>query len=79
MDTYRCVHIGQHPYLDSLRPDGFHQSLTKEHGETMLVSQRFAENGTEVNFAKGKFSVRFAIIRLALRLGTDNSVAFEMD
>jgi hypothetical protein len=28
VDTYRCAHIGKHPYLLSLRPDGFHQSLT---------------------------------------------------
>src|SRR5882672_10490543 len=28
VDTYRCAHIGQHPYLLSLRPDGSHQSLT---------------------------------------------------
>lgn len=28
MDTYRCAHIGQHPYLLSLRPDGLDQSLT---------------------------------------------------
>ena len=29
VDTYRCAHIGQHPYLLSLRPDGSHQSLTE--------------------------------------------------
>lgn len=29
VDTYRCAHIGQHPYLLSLRPDGSDQSLTK--------------------------------------------------
>ena len=28
VDTYRCAHNGQHPYLLSLRPDGSHQSLT---------------------------------------------------
>jgi hypothetical protein len=28
VDTYRCAHIGQHPYLLSLRPDGFDRSLT---------------------------------------------------
>jgi len=28
VDTYRCAHIGQHPYLLSLRPDGSHRSLT---------------------------------------------------
>src|ERR1700740_2368564 len=35
MDTYRCAHIGQHPYLLSLRPDGSHQSLT----EHLLASE----------------------------------------
>ena len=28
MDTYRCAHNRQHPYLLSLRPDGSDQSLT---------------------------------------------------
>src|SRR5438445_3777634 len=28
VDTYRCAHNGQHPYLLSLRPDGLDQSLT---------------------------------------------------
>ena len=29
MDTYRCVHNGQHPYLLPFRPDGSDQSLTQ--------------------------------------------------
>ena len=29
MDTYRCAHIGQHPYLLSIRLDGSHQPLTR--------------------------------------------------
>jgi len=28
VDTYRCVHNGQHPYLLPFRPDGSDQSLT---------------------------------------------------
>jgi len=28
VDTYRCAHNRQHPYLLSLRPDGLDQSLT---------------------------------------------------
>jgi len=36
VDTYRCAHIGQHPYLLSLRPDGFHHSLTKEPSELSM-------------------------------------------
>src|ERR1700756_5636078 len=37
MDTYRCAHIGQHPYLLSLRPDGSHQSLTLNSVSVTLV------------------------------------------
>ena len=27
MDTYRCAHNGEHPYLFSFRPDGFYRVL----------------------------------------------------
>jgi hypothetical protein len=30
VDTYRCAHIGQHPYLLSIRLDGPHQPLTED-------------------------------------------------
>jgi hypothetical protein len=30
VDTYRCAHIGQHPYLFTLSPDGSYQTLTQE-------------------------------------------------
>ena len=38
MDTLRCAHIGQHPYLLSLRPDGFNRSLTtqKQKGKVLI-------------------------------------------
>jgi len=29
VDTYRCAHNGQHPYLLSIRPDGHEMTLTK--------------------------------------------------
>ena len=29
MDTYRCAHNGQHPYLLSIRPDGHEMTLTQ--------------------------------------------------
>jgi hypothetical protein len=28
VDTYRCAHIGQHPYLLTLSPHGSYQTLT---------------------------------------------------
>src|SRR5437016_6123277 len=28
VDTYRCAHNGQHPYLLSIRPDGHEMTLT---------------------------------------------------
>jgi len=37
VDTYRCAHIGQHPYLLSLRPDGLDQSLTLHLFEDNLI------------------------------------------
>jgi hypothetical protein len=30
VDTYRCAHNGQHPYLLSIRPDGHEMTLTLE-------------------------------------------------
>jgi len=35
VDTYRCAHIGQHPYFLSLRPHGLDQSLTNIGGEEL--------------------------------------------
>ena len=41
VDTYRCAHIGQHPYLISLRPDGFHRTLTPSRLSRMDVLDDF--------------------------------------
>jgi hypothetical protein len=35
VDTYRCAHNGEHPYLFSFRPDGFYPTLTLERSLTV--------------------------------------------
>jgi hypothetical protein len=37
VDTYRCAHNGQHPYLLSIRPDGHEMTLTKGKSSIRLV------------------------------------------
>jgi hypothetical protein len=36
VDTYRCAHNGQHPYLLAIRPDGHEMTLTLQELENAV-------------------------------------------
>ncbi|MGC1451020.1 MAG: response regulator transcription factor [Candidatus Sulfotelmatobacter sp.] len=67
MDTYRCAHIGQHPYLLSFRPDGFDRSLTllreslvrlfRKQPDLLVVGQGGQSETTSCHVIDTKFEV----------------------
>jgi RHS repeat-associated protein len=73
VDTYRCAHIGQHPYLDSLRPDGFHQSLTLNAAATTV--QSWSNTSIQITVPSGATS-GYLGVTVAPSLNSSNTIPF---
>ena len=65
MDTYRCAHNGQHPYLLSIRPDGHEMTLTLLTEFGFIFSEPIQEDygwGFWVSHGKDRFWVAISYV-----------------